>query len=98
MGSGSQALFLLFQAVFPGGRSNWLPVLQSLREASIPLINWRQRCNLGDAVLMISNEDEQFVREITDGITDLKLKTRIEKNLSAGKLLAPRPFFWTTDA
>lgn len=98
MGSRSEALFMLFQAVFPAGRRNWFPVLQSLREASIPLINWRQRRNLCDAVLMVSNEDEQLAREITNGLADLKLKNKIEKNLTTRKTHAPRPFFWKTAA
>jgi hypothetical protein len=98
MGSRSEAIFLLFQAVFPAGRRCWFPVLQSLREASIPLINWRQRRNLCEAVLMVSNEDEQLALEITNGLADLKLKNKIEKQLATLKVHAPRPFFWTTAA
>lgn len=98
LGSRSEAVFMLFQAVFPAGRGSWFPVLQSLREASTPLINWRQRRNLCDAVLIVWNEDEQLALEITNGIDDLKLKKKIEKMLATSKVHEPRPFFWTTAA
>jgi hypothetical protein len=94
--SRSQALFLLFQAVFPAGRESWLPVLQSLREASTPLISWRQRGNLRDAVLIVWNEDEQLAAEIINGLDDPKLKKQIEKIIASSERRFPRPFFWTT--
>jgi hypothetical protein len=98
MGSRSEAIFMLFQAVFPAGRGSWFPVLQSLREASTPLINWRQRRNLCDAVLIVRNEDEQLALEMTNGLDDLKLKKKIEKLLLRSTVHKPRPFFWTTAA
>lgn len=98
LGSRSEAIFLLFQAVFPAGRGSWFPVLQSLREASTPLINWRQRRNLCDAVLITWNVDEQLALEITNGLDDLKLKKKIEKLLARSKPYEPRPFFWTSAA
>ena len=98
MGSRSEAIFLLFQAVFPAERKNWFPVLQSLRDASMPLINWRQRRNLCEAVLMVSNEDEQLALEITNGLADSNLKNKIEKQLATPKVNAPRAFLWTTAA
>jgi hypothetical protein len=98
MGSRSEAIFILFQAIFPAGRHNWFPVLQSLREASIPLINWRQRRNLCEAVLIVSSEDQKLATEITNGLSDPKLKNKIEKQLATAKAHPPRPFFWTTAA
>jgi hypothetical protein len=98
MGSQSEAIFLLFQAVFPAGRKSWFPVLQSLREASTPLINWRQRRNLCDAVLIVRNEDEQLAREISTDLDDLKLKKKIEKLLATSKVYKPRAFFWPSAA
>jgi len=98
LGSRSEALFLLFQAVFPAGRENWLPVLQSLREASTPLISWRQRRNLCDAILIVWGEDERLALEIINGLDDAKVKKKIEKLLASSKPGVPRPFFWTTAA
>jgi len=96
LGSRSEAIFLLFQAVFPAGRENWYPVLQALREASTPLINWRQRRNLCDAVMIVLGEDEQLAGKIIDGMADTKLKTKLQKISTAKKAHTPRPFFWTT--
>jgi hypothetical protein len=97
-GSRSEALFLLFQAVFPAGRANWFPVLQSLREASRPLINWRQRRNLRDAVLIVWAEDQPLAQEIINDLNDSKLRGKIERLLETSESYAPRPFFWTADA
>ena len=98
LGSRSEAIFMLLQAVFPAGRGSWFPVLQALREASTPLINWRQRRNLCDAVLIVWNEDEHLALEITNDLDDLKLKKKIEKMLATAKAREPRPFFWTSAA
>lgn len=98
LASRSEALFLLFQAVFPAGRENWLPVLESLRQASTPLINWRQRRNLLDAILIVSGEDEQLALEIISVVDDPKLKKKFEKKLLTSEAHGPRQFFWTTGA
>jgi hypothetical protein len=98
MGSRSEAIFMLFQAVFPAGRRSWFPVLQSLREASTPLINWRQRRNLSDAILIVWGEDKALAQEILSVLDDVKLKKKIEKLLATSKPGAPRAFFWTTAA
>lgn len=98
LGSRSEALFLLFQAVFPAGRKHWLAVFQSLREASAPLRNWRQRRNLGDALSIVWTEDKPLAQEVVSALEDVKLKTKIEKLLTAEEQALPRPFFWTTGA
>ena len=94
--SRSEALFLLFQAVFPAGQKIWLPVLESLREASTPLIGWRQRRNLTEAVLIIWSEDQNLAAELISDLSDLKLKKKIERTIATGERRLPRPFFWTT--
>ena len=98
LSSRSEALFLLFQAVFPAGRVNWFPVLESLRGASTPLISWRQRRNLGDAILMVWGEDKSLAQEILRVLDDVKLKKKVEKLLATSEPVVPRAFFWTTAA
>lgn len=95
--SRSEALFLLFQAVFPAGRKYWRPIFDALWEASEPMINWRQRRNLGHAILIIDHDDETFARQFIDRVTDLKLKTKIEKGRAKQEAYLPRPFFWTDE-
>src|SRR6185369_2746252 len=96
--SRSEALFLLFQAVFPAGREHWLPVLDSLRQASTPLISWRQKRNLTDAIMIVRGEDEQLAFEIYDAIEDQKVKKKITKMWAIPERYLPRNFFWSADA
>jgi hypothetical protein len=98
LASRSEALFLLFQAIFPAGREHWFPVLGSLREASTPLISWRQRRNLCDAILLVWGEDKRLALEIINALDEAKLKKKIEKMLLSPESQVPRPFFWTTPA
>jgi hypothetical protein len=96
--SRSEALFMIFQAIFPAGRQNWLPVLESLRRASTPLISWRQRRNLLDAVMIVRGEDEALALEIMNSVDDPKLKRKIERTWVTSDPDLPRPFFWTTES
>ena len=96
LASRSEALFLLFQAVFPAGREYWFQVSQSLLEASSPLISWRQRRNLLDAVQILWREDRMLAHEIINGLQDLKLKQKIERAIAKPEARTPRPFFWTS--
>lgn len=96
LASRSEALFLLFQAVFPAGRKHWLAVFQSLREASTPLRSWRQRRNLCDAILIVRGGDQALAQKILSGLNDVKLKEKIEKLSATSEPRLPRAFFWTT--
>lgn len=98
LASRSEALFLIFQAVFPAGDKHWRPVLESLRQASAPLISWRQRRNLLNAVMIVRGEDEALALEITNSVDNLKLKRKIERTWATSEPAFPRRFFWTTDA
>jgi hypothetical protein len=98
LASRSEALFLVFQAIFPAGSKHWRPVLESLRRASTPLINWRQRRNLLSAVMIVRGEDEKLALEITNSLDDPKLKSKIERTWAKSEPALPRPFFWTTNA
>ena len=91
--SRSEALFLVFQAVFPAGRERWFDVLKGLINASTPLINWRQKRNLRDAILIVWNEDEELARDLITGIQDTRLKRQIERRITNSESRLPRPFF-----
>jgi hypothetical protein len=97
LASRSEALFLVFQAIFPAGSKHWRPVLDSLRRASASLISWRQRRNLLDAVMIVRGEDEKLALDITNSIDNQKLKGKIERIWAASEPRLPRRFFWTTD-
>ena len=96
LASRSEAIFTLFQAVFPAGRKYWSAVFQSLREASTPLRSWRQRRNLGDAILLVWGEDHALAQEVLSALDDEKLKRKIERLSASPEPQLPRAFFWTT--
>ena len=98
LASRSEALFLLFQAVFPAGRKHWFPVLESLRKASMPLISWRQKRNLADAIMIVRGEDEPLALEIYNALDDEKLKKKLTKMWAVSERHLPRKFFWRDDA
>ncbi len=94
MVSRSEALFLVFQALFPAGREKWFDVLQYLINASIPLISWRQKRNLRDTILIVWNEDEELAKDLINRIPDSRLKRQIERRITNSQRRLPRPFFW----
>jgi hypothetical protein len=94
--SRSEALFLLFHAVFPAGRSSWQSVFKALSAASQPVVHWRQGRNLRDAVLLIASEELEYASELCRGIDDPKLRGQIERKLIKAEYATPRPFFWTS--
>lgn len=91
--SRSQALFLIFQAVFPAGREKWSIVLLALLKASMPLISWRQKQNLRDVVLMLWKENAELAGEIINDLEDARLKRQIESRIMRSDLRLPREFF-----
>jgi hypothetical protein len=98
LASRSEALFLVFQAVFPAGRGTWFDVLQGLMNATTPMINWRQKRNLRDTILIIRMEDEELANALTNSLEDSKLKKQIERRIANSELRLPRPFFWQPSA
>jgi hypothetical protein len=96
--SRSEALFLLFQAVFPAGREKWFSILQALMKASVNLISWRQRRNLRDAILIVWKEDAELAKELIGHLEDGKLKRQIESGIIKSPQHLLRAFFWRSAA
>jgi hypothetical protein len=94
LASRSEALFLVFQAIFPAGREERLNVLEGLISASDPLISWRQKRNLRDTILIVWNEDKELARKLMADIPDDKLRRQIERRIANAEWRLPRPFFW----
>lgn len=94
LASRSEALFLLFQAVFPGGPELWRPAFEALARASAPLVHWRQRRNLRDALLIITRVDPVAAREAQRRIEDGRLVRQIERMREQTRRFCPREFFW----
>jgi hypothetical protein len=96
--SRSEALFLIFQAVYPAGRRWWFPVLVELRDASHPAVHWRQARSIRDAVLIAASEDADFARDFCPGVRNDRARSQIERALARSERRSPRPFFWRGDA
>jgi hypothetical protein len=90
----SQALFLIFEATAPADRRIWLPILERLISTSHPVVHWRQRRNLRDAILVAATRDLSLARERCDQVQDTKARRQIEIGLAGSKLQKPREFFW----
>jgi hypothetical protein len=91
--SRSEALFLVFQAVYPAGQALWLPVFQELSRASDPASHWRQGRNLCHAMLMIARDDAEFARTFSRGVRDDRTRSKIQTGLAHLHRHEPRPFF-----
>jgi hypothetical protein len=94
--SRSEALFLLFEATKPSEPSNWLPILEELVKASFPTLHWRQNRSLREAILIIAAEDSGLAHDIVHRLPEGRLRTQIEKRLSAldSTNAHLRVFFW----
>jgi hypothetical protein len=95
--SRSEALFLIFQAVFPAGRLHWLKVLHALSRSASPSLHWRQARTLRDAILITAGEDSQFAAEFCRNVTNPIAKRQSEQRLARLEARFPREFFWRTN-
>jgi hypothetical protein len=89
-----EALFLVYQAVFPAGRRYWLSVLSDLAGCADPTAHWRVGRAMRDAVLIAANEDLEFARDFAGRIGNDKVRAQIERGLDRLQFRPPRPFFW----
>jgi len=70
----------------------------ALRQASTPLINWRQKRNLSFAIMIVRGDDEQLALEMYNALDDEKLKKQVTNMWSNPDPHSTRSFFWTVDA
>lgn len=94
--SRSEALFLLYEAVFPAGRRWWRALLAPLAAASVPAVHWRQSRNLRDAVLMAARDDPAWAARYVHSVGDPRTRGRIERGLAQQECRTPRAFFRET--
>jgi hypothetical protein len=96
MGSRSEALLTLFQAVALAEKDMWRPVLDELVRVSFPFVNWRQPRNLRLVVLMLVNVDNDVAQDVLSGLPDGRLKSQITNRLQTedSRHHTPRKFFW----
>lgn len=94
MGSRSEALFMVFQAVKPGAPDLWKPAFWALVKATEPALSWRQRRNIRYAIAMLAGDDSQLAQSALSKLTDEKTISAIKRDVENNLRLQPRPFFW----
>jgi len=92
--SRSEALFLLFQAVFPAGHEFWEPVLPKLMKPCEADTFWRQGRNIHDALLIAATVDEELSREFCSQLPPSRWRKQLERRLERRVYETPRQFFW----
>jgi hypothetical protein len=95
MGSRSEALLLVFQAVKPFAPELWRPAFKALVRAAEPSLSWRQGRALRYASEMVVSDDRRLVQDETRCLSDPKhvasLQAVLNSDISSQAL--PRPFF-----
>ena len=77
--SRSEALFLLFQAVYDVKDSISDQIIEKLFDASFPMIHWRQRRNLRDTMSILHKYRVDKFNELMPKITDEKLLNQLKE-------------------
>lgn len=90
--SRSEALFQLFQAVFPIGGDLQCRDFEALMKASNAPVHWRQARNARDAILMMWRTDRSIAEAGLEKITRSQAQRQIRSRLAARKYALPRTF------
>lgn len=93
-GSRGEALMLLFEAVIPGAREIWQPVLEALVSSQREPPHWRHARALRDALIMAGAADAAIAAGYLPRIWDETIRERVEKAIAEGESREPRAFFW----
>lgn len=90
--SKSESLFTLFQAAFPLGAKQLIPLSLLLREGVSAQSHWRCRRNLADALAQLSQIAAGEMGSILASC-DERIVVEVKNRISDG-LIHPREFFW----
>lgn len=88
------ALFLLWQAVFPLEDQTCRVVLESLIAAAREARSWKAGRTLQDVSLMVASRDPIEAQRLVQGIPEGKYRLQTARLLDAGQSRLPRAFFW----
>lgn len=94
--SRGDALFLLYQGIFPISKNFELlqSVLDNLLSACRDMNSWKKPLIIRDTALIMANKDLSQAYVIVDEISDGRVKRQARKYLFEKKLVSPRVFFW----
>ena len=88
------ALFLLWQAVFPLGASGRRDVQDALVTACRDARSWRAGRTLRDVALMLAADDPAEAARVVGVLPERRHRRQVARRLAAGERHSPRPFFW----
>jgi hypothetical protein len=92
--SRAEALFLVWQAIFPLGVDARKKVLDVLLTNCRPEESWRIGRIFHNIAWMLSASDPKAVERILAAIPDGRWKRQAERRVAGGDPLKPRIFFW----
>jgi hypothetical protein len=88
------ALFLVWQAVYPLGPRARNEVLTPLMQAARAANSWKPQRVLQSVVFMLPADERTLADEIVEAMPPGKYKRTTARRLAAGEHQEPRPFFW----
>ena len=88
------ALFLLWQAVFPLGIKIHRQVLDPLVEACREADSWKGPDRLCQVTLMLALTSPLEAEQIVTSMPDGRHKRQVTRRIAAGQYQSPRKFFW----
>lgn len=92
--SRAEAGGLLVEAVFPGGRSLWEPMLTAVETHAQPGNDWKAQRTYRSLAQIVFAEDADIARRLVEAIPAGKTRERAEKELAEGVTQSARAFFW----
>jgi len=88
------ALFLLWQAVFPLGIEFHRQVLNLLVEACQEADRWKSPDTLVQVILMLALNSPLEAEQLVVSMPDGRHKRQVKRRIAAGQYQSPRTFFW----
>ena len=92
--SRADALFLVWQAVYPLGSRLCMTLLEPLLGACQSADSWRAARTLSDTAMMMAADDPKAAKMVIDAMHDGTHKRRALRALANGESISPRRFFW----
>ena len=88
------ALFLIWQGVFPVGSSGRHRPQSALLRACQNVNSWKGSYTLRDTAVMVAPDDMAEAQRIVAMMPESSYRRQTLRQIVEGKRLSPRPFFW----
>lgn len=88
------ALFLLWQAVFPVGINLHRRVLEPLVAACREADSWKSPDTLRQVVLILASNSLLEAQQLVSSMPEGRRKRQVQREIADGQFQSPRTFFW----